>query len=405
MEKKRNIIIVGAGPAGLMAAEILAMAGHAVSIYERKPSPARKFLMAGRGGLNITHSEPIDKFMGRYGAAEDLLRGMIDEFTPTDMRAWCAGLGEETFIGSSGRVFPNSFKASPLLRSWLKRLEELNVKLHTQTMWNGWNEDGAVVFTGPDGERVKLTPDAVLLALGGASWPGLGSDGSWVDILKGKGVEVQSLRPANCGFQSNWSEILKDKFSGEPLKAIALTHMGKNVRGEMIINQNGIEGGAVYAMATSIRDAIERDGKASITIDLRPDLTHEVLCQKLSMRKPSMSFANYLRTSLALSPVQASLLREVRADVATLSVDELVKLIKTVPITLHAPFGIERAISSAGGIALEALNDDLMIEKLPGVFAAGEMLDWEAPTGGYLLQASFATGKRAAHGILRYLES
>jgi uncharacterized flavoprotein (TIGR03862 family) len=404
VEKKRSIIIVGAGPAGLMAAEVLGTAGHSVSIYERKPSPARKFLMAGRGGLNITHSEDLDKFVGRYGAASIFLRGMIDEFNPADMRQWCADLGEETFVGSSGRVFPNSFKASPLLRSWLKRLEGLNVELHLQTIWNGWDDNGALVFSNRDGVIEEYKPDALLLALGGASWPSLGSDGTWVKILEDRGVDIKTLRPANCGFQTQWSEFFKEKFSGEPLKAISLTHHNKTVRGEMIINQNGIEGGAVYAMSSAIRGAIEQDGKASITIDLRPDLSHANLLDKLSIRKSGKSFANYLRSSLSLSPVQANLLREVYPDVSTLGPDSLASIIKSVPITLSASFDIDRAISSAGGISLDAVTDDLMVKKLPGVFAAGEMLDWEAPTGGYLLQASFATGVRAAHGIIRYLE-
>lgn len=403
MEKNGNIIIVGAGPAGLMAAEVLAKAGCCVSIYEKKPSPARKFLMAGRGGLNITHSEDIEKFMGRYGGASAFLRPMIDDFTPSDLRQWCEGLGEETFVGSSGRVFPKSFKASPLLRAWLKRLSDLGVTLHLQTMWQGWGQDGSLLFLNKDGAKMRVQADAVLLALGGASWPGLGTDGSWVALLRDKDVPVVDLCPANCGFVCAWSDVFREKFSGVPLKAISLSHAGNSARGDLMINEAGIEGGAVYALSSSIRNAIQKDGRAELRIDLRPDMARDDIAKKLEVRKAAQSFSNYLKSALSLPPVQISLLRETVPDVAVMPSDQIADLIKSVALTVNAPFSIERAISSAGGITLTALNDDLMIKSLPGVFAAGEMLDWEAPTGGYLLQASFATGVRAAHGILRYL--
>lgn len=387
MEKK--IVIVGAGPAGLIAAEYLAQAGCSVDIYDRKPSPARKFLMAGRGGLNLTHSEDIESFIARYGAAADRIGSMVRDFTPGDLRGWCEGLGEETFVGSSGRVFPKSFKASPLLRAWLRRLDGLRVKLHPGKTWEGWNDNGDIVI---DGTAVKA--DAVLLALGGASWPGLGSDGGWVKPLREKGVEVRDLRPANCGFVCGWTDIFKDKFAGQPLKTVALTHKGDSARGDMMIDRNGVEGGVIYALSSAIRTAIEEKGNAEIHIDLRPDMTQETIDKKLERPRDAKSLSNYLRTALNLSPLEINLLREAGAKPAQ---------IKSIPLTLTKTFPIDRAISSAGGIAFDALTDNLMLKSLPGTFCAGEMLDWEAPTGGYLLQACFAGGVRASRGILGYL--
>lgn len=386
---EKQIVIVGAGPAGLIAAERLAQAGHSVAIYERKASPARKFLMAGRGGLNLTHSEDIEDFIARYGVASGRMGAMVRDFTPLDLRAWCEGLGEETFVGSSGRVFPKSFKASPLLRAWLRRLGMLGVTLYAGKTWEGWNKDGEPVF---NGEAVKS--DAVLLALGGASWPGLGSDGGWVPLLKKRGVMVNDLRPANCGFICAWSDIFIKKFAGQPLKAIAVTHAGKTGRGDMMIDRNGIEGGAVYALSSDIRGTIEEEGSATIHIDLRPDIRAEEIVKKLARSREGKSLSNYLRVALNLSPVEINLLRETNTEPSS---------IKSIPLICTKPFPIDRAISSAGGIALDAVNDDLMLKALPGVFVAGEMLDWEAPTGGYLLQGCFASGVRAACGLARYL--
>lgn len=374
----RDAAIIGAGPAGLFAAEILSAAGCAVTVYDRKPSAARKFLMAGRGGLNLTHSEDIDTFVTRYGAAQRFMEPLIRAFTPADLRAWCEGLGQETFIGSSGRVFPKTMKASPLLRAWLARLAEQGVKFQFGMTWTG----------------NAMAADATLLALGGASWPGLGSDGSWQNVLKDKHVPVVPFAPSNGGFAVAWSDYMKQKFAGTPLKNIRLTHDGHGANGEIMITAAGIEGGAVYALSSRIRDAIARDGNTVVTIDLHPHLSDGDIARKLSAPRGRQSVSTYLRKALNLPPAAIALLHESGADINAAA-------IKSCPLTLIAPFGIDRAISSAGGIALSALDDNMMIKNLPGVFAAGEMLDWEAPTGGYLLQGCFATARAAALGILR----
>lgn len=402
MEKK--IVIIGAGPAGLMAAERLAQAGLRVVLYERKASPARKFLMAGRGGLNLTHSEDLEKFITRYGAAQGRMDDMIHDFTPSDLRDWCKQLGEDTFVGSSGRVFPISFKASPLLRAWLKRLEGLGVVLHLQRTWRGWTDGGDIIVADKDGKTEIIAADAVLLCLGGASWPGLGSDGSWVDLVRARGVKVHDLRAANCGFVCDWSDIFVPKFAGSPLKSIALTHQGKTVRGEIMIAQNGIEGGALYALSSHIRTTIEQEGEAHLQIDLRPDLSLEVIAQKLGRARDKKSFSNYLRTALHLSPLEINTLRECQKNISSLDPEGLAHLIKNMPLTVTATFPLDRAISTAGGIDLSELDENLMLKKLPGIFVAGEMLDWEAPTGGYLLQGCFAMGVRAARGIINFLK-
>ncbi len=394
-----EIAIVGGGPAGLMAAETLAKAGKAVAVFERKPSLGRKFLMAGRGGLNLTHSEDLSLFTARYRERSVNLSPYIHDFNPADLRAWCEGLGQETFVGSSGRVFPKAMKASPLLRAWIARLNDLGVAFHLQHTWKGWRA-GKLVFLDKDGAEKHVAAKATLLALGGASWPSLGSDGAWVDFLD---VPVAPLRSANCGFVVSWSDYMKDK-AGQPLKAIALTHAGKTVRGEIMIAANGIEGGAVYALSSGIREDILANGAAQVTIDLRPDLSQDDLSAKLSAPRGRQSFSTYLQKTLSLSSAQNTLLRETHADAATLDPDELAAAIKAVPRTLTAPFPLDRAISTAGGIPFEELDAHFMLRQKPGVFAAGEMLDWEAPTGGYLLQATFATAQAAASGILRWLQ-
>ncbi len=396
------IIIIGGGPAGLMAAECLARAGHTIYLYDRKPSLGRKFLMAGRGGLNLTHSEPLPQFMKRYGAAEDFLTPLIEKFPPQALRQWCEDLGQETFVGSSGRVFPKAMKASPLLRAWLARLELLGVEFRLQRTWAGWDETGALVFINAQGETETVQSAATLLALGGASWPGLGSDGRWTELLKG--IPITPLRPANCGFQVAWSDIFKEKFAGQPLKNITLRHDDQSVAGEVMIAQKGIEGGAVYALSTSIREAIAQEGDSTVFIDLRPHQTLQELTAKFDQSPIGrQSFSTYLKKAAGLSPLAISLLREADLSVAQLSAEKLAALIKAVPVTITAPFDIDRAISTAGGIALDALDEALMLKQKPGVFVAGEMLDWEAPTGGYLLQACFATGVVAADGIGRRL--
>ncbi len=400
MGQEYSIAVIGAGPAGLFAADILSAAGCNVTVYDRKPSAARKFLMAGRGGLNITHSEPLDIFLTRYGDARSVLEPMIRAFAPDDLRAWCHDLGQETFIGTSGRVFPRSMKASPLLRAWLARLNDRGVLFDFNRLWSGWDDDGALRFD--DGETIK--PDAALLALGGASWPGLGSDGSWRAILETKHIRVTPFGPSNGGFVVPWSDYFKTRFAGQPLKNIRLAHDGRDITGEMMITESGIEGGAVYALSARIRDAIAAHGSARITIDLHPHMTTDVLVKKLSAPRGRQSFSTFMRKTLNLPPAAIALLYETDPDIARRSAPETAHAVKECSLTLTAAFPMDRAISSAGGIALSALDSGLMLKNMPGVFAAGEMLDWEAPTGGYLLQASFATGRAAAAGILDWLD-
>jgi uncharacterized flavoprotein (TIGR03862 family) len=354
--------------------------------------------MAGRGGLNLTHSEPLPQFMKRYGAAEKFLTPAIDSFTPQDLRDWCDGLGEESFVGSSGRVFPKSFKASPLLRAWLARLDAAGVQFKFNCDWHGWDGEGRLLFEGA--EPVKA--DATLLALGGASWAKLGSDGGWTELLASEGITIAPMQAANCGFTVAWSDYFRDKFAGQPLKPVTAHFGGRSVQGEMMISRNGIEGGAIYAIASALREALP----AQLEIDLRPGLAPEELAQRLSAPRARQSFPNFLRKVSGLSPAAVSLLREgISGDELTaLPADKLAKRIKAFPLTLTQTFPIDRAISTAGGIALDEFDGNMMLKKLPGIFAAGEMLDWEAPTGGYLLQASFATGVLAAQGIAEYLE-
>lgn len=382
-----SVVVIGAGPAGLMAAEVLAGAGARVAVYDRMPSVARKFLMAGRGGLNLTHSEPMDRFGSRYGKRAAVLKPALDAFTPKDLRAWADSLGAETFVGSSGRVFPKAMKASPLLRAWLNRLEGLGVVIHPRHDWRGWDGE-AIVFNTPNG-TAHVKADRTILALGGASWPRLGSDGGWVSLLEAKGVEIASLRPANAGFVTTWTAHFTGKFAGEPLKNIALSFGGKTVRGEAMLTRTGIEGGAVYALSGALRDAIARDGHADLTIDLRPDMNAGQVASKLGRASAKDSLSNRLRKALNLSPAAIGLVHETKAAD-----------IKAVSLRLTAMQGLDRAISSAGGIRFEGLTPDFELRALPGVYAIGEMLDWEAPTGGYLLQACFATAVAAARNIL-----
>jgi uncharacterized flavoprotein (TIGR03862 family) len=381
-----------------MAAEILSAAGAAVTVYDRMPSPARKLLIAGRGGLNLTHSEPFDRFLARYGKASARLAPVLRAFPPQALIAWAEGLGQPTFVGTSGRVFPKAMKASPLLRAWLARLKAQGVTIKTRYEWHGWDEDGNLVFA-HGGETVRVKADATILALGGASWPKLGSTGAWADVLKAR-VQVAPFRPANCGFTVAWSEPFRARFQGAPLKGIALTHAGRTVRGEAVITRIGIEGGAVYALSADLREALEGKGAAALAVDLRPDMTHADLTKKLARPRGGDSVSNFLRKALALSPVAINLLRETHAKLAA-DANGLASQIKSAPVTLTGTQPLKRAISTAGGIALDALDDDMMLRALPDVYAVGEMLDWEAPTGGYLLQATFATTVAAARAILR----
>ncbi len=404
MEKPiRNIAIIGAGPAGLIAAERLAGAGHRVTIYERMASPARKFLLAGRGGLNLTHSEPFDAFLSRYREAGDWLEPALRAFPPQALCDWADGLGAETFVGSSGRVFPRAMKASPLLRAWLGRLDGLGVKLSASRVWTGWDADGALTFRLACGEAETVRPDATLLALGGASWPRLGSDGGWVPMLAARGVAVAPLRPANGGFTVAWSPVMTERFAGQPLKRIVIRCGGEVVAGEAMIDADGIEGGAIYALSAPIREAVERDGFAAISIDLRPDLGVAELVARLARRRKGETLSNHLRKAAGLAPVAIALLRDAAKAALPDEPEALAGLIKAAKLRLDAPMPIARAISTAGGIISDEVDAGLMLKRLPGVFAAGEMLDWEAPTGGYLLQASFATGVAAAAGIEAWL--
>jgi uncharacterized flavoprotein (TIGR03862 family) len=386
-----------------MAAEVLGAAGVAVDVYDRMPTVGRKFLLAGRGGLNLTHSEPFEPFVTRYGAAAAHLRPILEAFPPTKLIQWAEGLREPTFIGSSGRVFPKSMKASPLLRAWLVRLREYGVRFHLRQEWRGWDETGALVFRGPETSDIRVRPNATILALGGGSWPKLGSDGDWMEILAREQVTLKPLAPSNCGFTIPWSDMIRRRFAGQPLKHIALSFGGRTVRGDCVITEYGIEGGAVYALSASLRDAIAASRPAKLVMDLRPDIPMAELAKKLERPKGGQSLANFLRKAVNLSPLETNLLREaygieLPADAATLS-----KRIKSLPLTLTAAQTIARAISTAGGVAFSTLDDDLMLRARPGVFVAGEMIDWEAPTGGYLLQACFATGAAAARGALRQI--
>jgi uncharacterized flavoprotein (TIGR03862 family) len=402
-----NAIVIGAGPAGLMAAEVLAQDGVGVTVYDAMASAGRKLLMAGRGGLNLTHSEALPQFLARYREAMPLLDAAIRAFPPEALRQWSEALGQPTFVGSSGRVFPKAFKASPLLRAWLRRLDASGVQFALRRRWTGWDEAGHLLFETPEGP-LAIEARATVLALGGASWPRLGSDGTWVEALAAKGVAVSPLRPANCGFLVGWSDIFRDRFEGEPLKGVALAFGRYTVRAEAVITRAGIEGGAIYALSAELREAIAASGEAVLRVALRPDLATGDLAKLLSAPRGKQSLANFLRKAIRLSPVAIGLLQEAAmasgAALSWLAPVRLAELINAVPIRLNGVAPIARAISTAGGISFDELDAEFMIRRLPGVFAAGEMLDWEAPTGGYLLQASFATGAAAGKGALKWLE-
>jgi uncharacterized flavoprotein (TIGR03862 family) len=399
--------VIGAGPAGLMAAEVLALGAAGVTVYDAMPSAGRKFLMAGRGGLNLTHSEPLPAFLARYREAAPRIEPAISAFPPDRLREWSEALGQPTFVGSSGRVFPESFKASPLLRAWLRRLDSQGVKFAFRHRWIGWDERGRLRLQTPDGERT-VEARATVLALGGASWPRLGSDGSWVGLLAARGVAISPLRPANSGFAVAWSDIFRDRFEGQPLKGVEFRFAAQAIFGEAIITRNGIEAGMIYALSAELREAIAKSGEAVLHVALRPDLGTAELVARSSAPRGKQSLSNFLRKAFNLSPVAIGLLQEAAISsgrsLSALSPQRLAELINAVPIKLTGTAPIARAISTAGGISLDELDADFMLRRLPGVFAAGEMLDWEAPTGGYLLQASFATGAAAGRGALRWLK-
>ncbi len=395
---------MGGGPAGLMTAEVLARAGIAVTVFERMPTLGRKLQVAGRGGLNLTHSEPLATMLGRYGAARPRLTPALERFDPAALRAWCEGLGEWTFVGSSGRVFPNGFRATALLRAWLRRLNDLGVEVRTRRTWLGWEGDGAMAFENAEGTRSVATADAWVLALGGASWPRTGSDGSWVPHLTGVGIDVAPLRPANCGFVVGWTDVFRERFAGTPLKDVVLHHCGATSRGDMVITDRGIEGGPAYALAPGLRDAIEVEGEAQLRIDLLPDADLPTVETRLHRRRAKDSMATGLGRA-GVAPAIVGLLREVTGNRPPTEAVDLAQLLKALPLRLDAPMPIGRAISTAGGVGLDAVDDRFMLRVRPGTFVAGEMLDWEAPTGGYLLQATFSTGVAAAEGVLAWLDT
>ena len=399
----REIAVIGGGPAGLAAAEVLGKEGLQVTVYDRMPSLGRKFLMAGRSGLNLTHSEPYEQFTSRYGAAAASLKPYLDALLPQDLRIWCEKLGQPTFVGSSGRVFPVAMKASPLLRAWLARLQGLGVRFAPRHRFIGFDGEGRLVFESPAPERLALHPAATILALGGASWPKLGSDGGWVSLLADRGVPIAPLLPANMGFAIAWSEHFRQRFEGQPLKRVALSCGDRAIRGEAMVTARGIEGGAVYHLSAPLREAIRRDGAALLLIDLRPDLDVGALAARLSAAPAGQSTSTLLRKAAGLAPVAIGLMREGAGPALPRESAALSALVKAVPLRLEAMAPIDRAISTAGGVAFEAVDANLMLKALPGVFVAGEMLDWDAPTGGYLLQAVFATGIAAAKGVIAYL--
>lgn len=404
-----NVIVVGAGPAGLMAAEALAQAGVTVDVVDAMPSVGRKFLLAGKGGLNLTHSEPLALFVQRYGARQPQLARLLAGFGPDALRDWAQGLGIGTFVGSSGRVFPTDMKAAPLLRAWLHRLREAGVRFHMRERWLGWDEAGALRFATPQGE-VTRTAAAVVLALGGASWARLGSDGAWVPLLTQRDVPVAPLQPANCGFDKagGWTEFFATRFAGQPFKSVAIrcTDAQGNTferKGEFVATATGLEGSLVYAASALLRDQIAATGQATLTIDLLPARTAEQVLAEVKHPRGSRSLSSHLKSRLGLDGIKAAVLYEVLGKDAYNDPAQLAATIKAVPVTLSAARPIDEAISTAGGVPFEAMDDGLMLKDLPGVFCAGEMLDWEAPTGGYLLTACFASGRAAGQGAARWL--
>ncbi len=409
MERNMSpVTIIGGGPAGLMAAERLVQAGVAVDVYDAMPSLGRKFLLAGVGGLNITHAEPFEAFVSRYGARAGVIRPLLEKFSPDALRAWVHALGIETFVGSSGRVFPAGMKAAPLLRAWLHRLRQAGVRFHVRHRWTGWDGSGALRFATPAGERL-VHAEATVLALGGASWPKLGSDGAWVPWLTARGVDLAPLVPANSGFDvaGGWSAHLRSRFAGQPLKTVALGFTDAagrqhERRGELMVSDTGIEGGLVYAVSAALRDTIAAQGAVTVRLDLLPDWPPARVAAAVAHPRGARSLSNHLQSRLGIRGVKMALLRELLTPDELKDAAKLAQAMQSLPLLLSAPRPIAEAISSAGGIRFEALDQNLMLRDLPGVFVAGEMLDWEAPTGGYLLSACFASGYAAGQGTLAY---
>jgi predicted flavoprotein YhiN len=434
--QKKKVAVIGGGPAGLMAAEVLAQAGVAVDLYDAMPSVGRKFLLAGKGGLNLTHSEPADRFAERYGERRDQIEALLRDFGAPELRAWAESLGIETFVGTSGRVFPKDMKAAPLLRAWLQRLRHprhggAGVQFHMRHRWLGWAEDGQTLrFETPAGE-VPVAADAVVLALGGGSWARLGSNGAWVPLLAARGVAVAPLLPANCGFdvalsglppagqavpvqavatRAGWSAFFAGRYAGQPFKTVAIAFtdaLGRTFRrkGEFVATATGVEGSLIYAASALLRDEIIRTGHATLYLDLLPDMTAERVLAEVAYPRGSRSLSSHLKSRLGIEGIKAAVLHEALSKEEMHDPARLATALKALPLQLVAARPIDEAISSAGGVLFEVLNADLMCEGLPGVFCAGEMLDWEAPTGGYLLTACFASGRRAGTGVLRWLKS
>jgi uncharacterized flavoprotein (TIGR03862 family) len=398
----RSVAVIGGGPAGLMAAEVISAHGIKVDVYDSMPSVGRKFLMAGKSGLNITHSEPLERFVARYGKRRVNIEPLLGIFGADELRQWVHGLGIETFVGTSGRVFPVGMKASPILRAWLKRLNDSNVTFHLRHRWSGWNADKSLKFETPEGEK-GIKPDAVVLAPGGGSWARLGSDGAWVDWLRQAGAQVEALKPSNCGFNVAWSPYFRERFEGHPIKSVVLSFGSFRQQGEFIVTKEGVEGGLIYAASALLRDEIAARGSAVMMLDLAPDRSHGWLVERLGRSRGSRSMASHLERNVNLKGVKAGLLREFVSKEDFSNLQSLAHFIKNLPIPLIAPRPMDEAISTAGGVTFESLDENLMLRVLPGVFCAGEMLDWEAPTGGYLLTACFASGYAAGHGILKWL--
>ncbi|OFA06784.1 TIGR03862 family flavoprotein [Duganella sp. HH101] len=400
-----RVAVIGGGPAGLMAAQTLAHGGARVDVYDAMPSVGRKFLLAGRGGMNITHAEPYADFVTRYGKGSAPLRPMLDAFGPQDVRDWVHGLGVDTFVGTSGRVFPTDMKAAPLLRAWLHRLRESGVQFHMRHRWLGWRDDALVLNT-PDGELL-VQADAVILALGGGSWARLGSDGAWVPLLEARGAGVAPLAPANCGFDVAWSEHFSSRHAGEPLTTVAIVSTGADGKafrkqGQFVVTQGGIEGSLIYALSAALRDQIAADGSTTIYLDLLPDLTAQRVADEVARPRGARSMASHLQSRLGIKGVKAGLLRECLSKEQYADEDQLAQAIKHLPVRLLRPRPIDEAISSAGGVRWDAL-EGTMLKSAPGVFVAGEMVDWEAPTGGYLLTACLAGGQAAGRDVLAWL--